>query len=84
MQHRFRLRAFSYLVFTTLVLGSTFTFGQGIVTGSISGTVVDPQGAVVPGANVRATQTETNRVFTTTSSKAESSSFHHCLRALIT
>src|SRR6516164_7221151 len=42
--------------------------GQGIVTGSISGTVVDPQGALVSGANVEATQKETNRVFTTTSS----------------
>ena len=42
--------------------------GQGIVTGSISGTVVDPQGALVSGANVQATQKETNRVFTTTSS----------------
>src|SRR4051812_16513613 len=44
-------------------------FGQGIVTGSISGTVEDPQGALVAGANVRATQVETNRVFATVSSK---------------
>ena len=41
---------------------------QGIVTGSISGTVLDPQGAVVSGAAIRATQLATNRVFTTTSS----------------
>ena len=41
---------------------------QGIVTGSISGMVLDPQGAVVPSATVRATQVTTNRVFTTTSS----------------
>src|SRR5215469_18709244 len=41
---------------------------QGIVTGSISGTVLDPQGAVISGAAIRATQSATNRVFTTTSS----------------
>jgi outer membrane receptor protein involved in Fe transport len=53
-----------FLVATGLVLG------QGIVTGSISGTLVDPQGAVVPNAAVKATQVETNRVFNATSSNA--------------
>ena len=51
-----------------LLFSFVFVFAQGIVTGSISGTVFDPQGAVVPGANVRATQLETNRVFHTASS----------------
>lgn len=51
-----------------LLLVTGIGFGQGIVTGSISGTVLDPQGAIVPGAGVQATQTETNRVFSTTSS----------------
>ena len=52
-----------------LLLASTLTFGQGIVTGSISGTVLDPSGALVSSASVKATQAETNRVFTTESSK---------------
>lgn len=51
-----------------LLLATTLVFGQGIVTGSISGTILDPQGAVVGGASVRATQVDTNRIFTTTSS----------------
>ncbi len=56
-------------VIVILLLATGLVFGQGIVTGSISGTVLDPQRAVVAGADVRATQVETNRVFTTTSSK---------------
>src|SRR3974390_870485 len=50
-----------------LLFVAELAFGQGIVTGSISGTVLDPQGAVVAGAEVRATHTETNRTFSTTS-----------------
>ncbi len=58
------------LVTVMLLLATSVVFGQGIVTGSISGTALDPQGAVVDGASVRATQLETNRVFATSSSKA--------------
>jgi len=46
---------------------ATLAFTQGIVTGSISGTVEDPQGAVVPEAKVTATHLATNRQFTTQS-----------------
>jgi outer membrane receptor protein involved in Fe transport len=53
------------LTFLTVLL-----FGQGIVTGSISGIVQDPQGAAVSGASIHATQVATNRVFMSTSSTA--------------
>jgi hypothetical protein len=43
--------------------------GQGI-TGSITGTVTDTTGAVVPGATVTITQTDTNAVHTVTTSDA--------------
>lgn len=58
------------LFIVMFVLTTIWAYGQGIVTGSISATVLDPQGAVVPGAEVRATQVETNRLFTTVSSNA--------------
>ncbi len=49
------------------------SFGQ-VLKGSISGTVTDPQGAVVSGAQVKATQIETATVLTSTSDN--SGSFH--------
>src|SRR5579862_8176316 len=54
----------------TLIFGATFALAQGIVTGSISGVVQDPQGAVVPNANVSVTHLTTNRVFKTQSTSA--------------
>jgi hypothetical protein len=57
-------------VLSAVLLVSLPAFGQGIVTGSISGTVLDPQGAVVAGASVQATQIgDRTCVHTTTSSK---------------
>ncbi len=53
-----------------ILLASHSLLGQGIVTGSISGTLMDPQGALIAAANVKATQTETNRTFVTTTSNA--------------
>ena len=59
---------FGVIVFA--LLGVTLALGQGIVTGSISGTVTDESGAVVAGATVHAVQVETNRAFTAVSSNA--------------
>jgi Carboxypeptidase regulatory-like domain/TonB dependent receptor/TonB-dependent Receptor Plug Domain len=44
--------------------------GQGIVTGSIIGTVLDPSSAVVQGATVTATEKSTNSPFRTTTNSA--------------
>lgn len=49
---------------TVVVALSAFSFSQGIVTGSIAGTVVDQQQAAVVGAKVVATENATNRQFT--------------------
>jgi hypothetical protein len=42
---------------------------QGITTGSITGTVVDPQGAVISDASIAVTESNTGVVRTTTSPK---------------
>ena len=63
MKCLFRSGFISLMVFGTIVFGATFALAQGVVTGSISGVVQDPQGAVVPGANVTAKHLETNREF---------------------
>src|SRR5436305_7640118 len=47
-----------------LLLFSQLIFGQGITTGSISGTVQDPQQQVISGASVTAVQNGTNTPFT--------------------
>src|SRR5438105_8164294 len=48
-----------------LVFAVNFAFGQGITTGSITGTAEDQQHAVIGGAAVTATQAGTNQKFTT-------------------
>src|SRR5206468_2401184 len=58
------------LLAVLLVLGCQMAFAQGIVTGSIAGTVVDSTGAIIPGAKVTATQTETNTTTTVTSNES--------------
>jgi hypothetical protein len=49
------------LVGTACLLLAASTFSQGIATGSVSGTVTDPTGAVVPGAKVTAVSSATNQ-----------------------
>ena len=58
------LAVVSGLLCLTLIL-SAAAMGQGISTGSISGTVYDQQKAVIPGATVTAVQAETGSNFTT-------------------
>ena len=59
-------RTITWIVLTLLILlGAQFAAAQGIVTGSISGTVEDAQGAVVTGAKVTARHLDTNRIFNT-------------------
>src|SRR5215469_16979535 len=55
-----RFRAVSVLA---LLLTGTLAFGQGIITGTMSGTVLDPQAAVIAGAHLRAVQGGTNTEF---------------------
>ncbi|HEX2328721.1 MAG TPA: TonB-dependent receptor [Candidatus Angelobacter sp.] len=65
----FKLRQVS-LYGVVIVLLVTGTLIAQVLKGSISGTAVDPQGAVVAGANVQATQLSTGTTFTTTSDSA--------------
>ena len=67
MEAEFKLNKVQLLALLTLLFAATFALAQGIATGSISGTVVDPSGAVVSGANVTATNVETNMVSSTQS-----------------
>jgi carboxypeptidase family protein/TonB-dependent receptor-like protein len=66
----FRVRFVSVLVLALTVFGSIFALAQGIVTGSISAVVQDPQGAVVVGAKVTAKHMDTNREFKTVTNSA--------------
>lgn len=61
---------FSIAILATVLFLASFAFGQGIVTGSISGTVTDPTGAVIPGAKVTVKHLETNTPGTTVSNEA--------------
>src|SRR5882762_6591768 len=56
------------LMSAVCTLFSASALSQGIATGSISGTVADPSGAVVPGAKVTATSNATNTPTTATTS----------------
>src|ERR1700733_14076772 len=58
------------LTATVLIAYGSRGSGQGIVTGSISGTVEDPSSAVIAGATVTATQVGTNSVSKAVSNSA--------------
>src|ERR1700693_6229247 len=64
------VRFASVLVLGLIVFGSILTIAQGIVTGSISAVVQDPQGAVVVGAKISAKHLATNREFKTETNSA--------------
>jgi hypothetical protein len=62
-----KLRALMSLAAVTLALVWCIPSVGQVIRGSISGTVTDPSGAVVSGAQVKAKNVETGSVFTTTS-----------------
>ncbi len=53
------------LIVIVVVVFAAASFGQ-VLKGSISGSAADPQGAVIPGAQVKATNSATGTVLTTT------------------
>jgi hypothetical protein len=62
-------RAFLRLRLVAFLLAACFSrvlVAQSAGTGALAGTITDPSGAVVPGVNVSATNTETNQSRTTT------------------
>ena len=64
MEAEFRFSKLQVLALLTLLFAAAFALGQGIATGSISGTVVDPTGAVVSLATVSAQNVETGLALT--------------------
>jgi hypothetical protein len=68
--HTLRLPRWFHLPETILLLlllsaiAVTQAIGQGITTGGISGTVVDPKGSVLPGASITATNNATGAKYT--------------------
>src|SRR5882757_8297316 len=59
-----RTRIFQLILFCVLI-GCAATMGQ-VLKGSISGTAVDPNGAVIPGATVKASNSDTGAELKTT------------------
>src|ERR1700733_9761761 len=59
----------TFTLFLVIYLGISRVpvWGQGVAGAQIAGVVTDPSGAVVPNAEVKATQTETNSVHVATS-----------------
>ncbi len=61
MRSNFRLNKLQLVALLALLFTAAFAVAQGIVTGSISGTVEDAQGAVLNNAKVTAKEVATNR-----------------------
>jgi len=70
MEYDSRGKIASLLAVLAVIFSAAFVMAQGIVSGSISGTVVDPQSAVVIGARVSAKHLATNREYTTETTSA--------------
>jgi hypothetical protein len=70
MDIAFRRKASLLGVLLALIFTAVFGRAQGIVTGSISGTIEDSQGALVSGAEISAKERATNREYTSTSTSA--------------
>lgn len=70
MDQGFGRRASLLGIFLALLFTAVFAGAQGIVTGSISGTVQDASGALVAGAKISARHLATNRAYTTEATSA--------------
>jgi hypothetical protein len=70
MHYRFTARAFAALLALTALIGIPGTGWGQTFRGGISGTVNDPSGAIVPGVQVTAVQTDTNTTYKTMTSTA--------------
>src|SRR5260370_5249714 len=67
---KYRLRYMMSLAIINLALICSIPSAGQVIKGSISGTVTDPEGAVVTGAQITGKNLETGAVFTTTSDGA--------------
>jgi hypothetical protein len=65
--NRLKMGFSTAIICASILLVGSIAWGQGIITGTIAGTMQDATGAVVPGAKITVTRPETNAVFTATS-----------------
>jgi len=63
----FSLSGITLVLLLLLTVAVVPVYGQGITTGGVSGTVVDPKGSVVPDAKITVTNVSTGAVYTQTS-----------------
>jgi outer membrane receptor protein involved in Fe transport len=70
MHASLRVKKLQLLTLLLFLFASVFALAQGIVTGSITGTVEDAQGAVVTNAKIAAKEVATNREYSADSSNS--------------